>query len=168
MPLTDKAIQNAKSAEKPRRLFDGGGLYLEVSPRGGKWWGLKYRFDGEEKRLSLGVYPDVSLKKAGKRRDEARDLMERNKPQSAGPRSAALRSVAGSWSSTSGCAADSRVRRFDLRGSDTGYGRQFDRDHQTHAIQRSSYTATGRDAQLLDDREPKPARVLRGRAGSAA
>ena len=61
MPLTDTAIRNAKAAEKAQRLFDGGGLYLEVSPNGGKWWRFKYRFAGKEKRLSLGVYPDVPL-----------------------------------------------------------------------------------------------------------
>jgi Arm DNA-binding domain len=67
MPLTDTAIRNAKPGEKPVRLFDERGLYLEVSPTGGKWWRLKYRFDGKGKRLSVGVYPDVSLK-------DARDL----------------------------------------------------------------------------------------------
>jgi len=56
-------------------LFDGSGLYLEVTPRGGKWWRLKYRFGGKEKRISLGVYPDVSLKDARERRDEARKLL---------------------------------------------------------------------------------------------
>jgi len=56
-------------------MFDGGGLYLEISPKGGKWWRLKYRFGGKEKRLSLGVYPDVSLKDARVRRDEARKLL---------------------------------------------------------------------------------------------
>ena len=75
MPLTDTAIRNAKPGEKPVRLFDGGGLYLEVSPTGGKWWRLKYRFDGKEKRLSLGVYPDVSLKDARDRRDASRKLL---------------------------------------------------------------------------------------------
>jgi integrase len=75
MPLTATAIRNAKPAEKPRKLFDGGGLYLEVSPKGGKWWRLKYRYEGKEKRLSLGVYPDVSLKDARDRRDEARKLL---------------------------------------------------------------------------------------------
>jgi len=75
MPLTDTAIRNAKPAEKAKRLFDGRGLYLEVSPSGGKWWRLKYRFGGKEKRLSLGVYPDVSLKDARERRDEARKLL---------------------------------------------------------------------------------------------
>ena len=75
MPLTDTAIRNAKPAEKPVKLFDERGLYLEISPTGGKWWRLKYRFDGKEKRLSLGVYPDVSLKDARERRDAARKLL---------------------------------------------------------------------------------------------
>ena len=75
MPLTDTAIRNAKSGEKPIKLFDERGLYLEIAPTGGKWWRLKYRFDSKEKRLSLGVYPDVSLKDARDRRDEARKLL---------------------------------------------------------------------------------------------
>lgn len=53
MPLTDTIIRNAKPSNKTRRMFDGGvtgGLYLEVSPKGGKWWRLKFRFDGKEKR----------------------------------------------------------------------------------------------------------------------
>ena len=56
-------------------MFDGGGLYLEIAPAGGKWWRLKYRFGGKEKRLSLGVYPDVGLKVARERRDDARRLL---------------------------------------------------------------------------------------------
>ncbi|ERJ39038.1 Integrase [Burkholderia sp. AU4i] len=72
MALTDVTIKNAKPGEKPIRLFDGGGLYLEIAPAGGKWWRLKYRFDGREKRISLGVYPDVGLKDARERRDAAR------------------------------------------------------------------------------------------------
>ena len=75
VPLTDTAIRNAKPGEKPVKLFDERGLYLEISPTGGKWWRLKYRFDGKEKRLSLGVYPDVSLKDARDRRDAARKLV---------------------------------------------------------------------------------------------
>ena len=75
MPLTDTAIKNAKAAEKPLRLFDGNGLYLEVSPSGGKWWRLKYRFAGKEKRLSLGVYPEVGLKAARVKRDELRKTL---------------------------------------------------------------------------------------------
>lgn len=75
MPLTDKAIQKAKHGERHVRLFDGGGLYLELAPAGGKWWRLKYRFLRKEKRLSLGVYPQVSLKQARVRRDEAKRLL---------------------------------------------------------------------------------------------
>ncbi len=75
MALTDKAIRAAKHGEKPVRLFDGGGLYLELAPNGGKWWRLKYRFAGKEKRLSLGVYPHVALKQARERRDDAKRLL---------------------------------------------------------------------------------------------
>ena len=72
MPLTDSAIRNAKATTKPLRLFDGGGLYIEITPAGGKLWRLKYRVAGKEKRVALGVYPDVSLRKAREKRDEAR------------------------------------------------------------------------------------------------
>jgi len=65
----------SSQAKKPLRLFDERGLYLEISPAGGKWWRLKYRFGRKEKWLSLGVYPDVSLKDARDRRDEARKLL---------------------------------------------------------------------------------------------
>lgn len=75
MPLTDTSIRNAKPAAKAVKLFDGAGLYVEVAPAGGKWWRLKYRFDGKEKRLSLGVYPEVSLKDARERRDTACKLL---------------------------------------------------------------------------------------------
>lgn len=75
MALTDKAIRAAKHADRPVRLFDGGGLYLELAPNGGKWWRLKYRFAGKEKRLSLGVYPHVALKQARERRDDAKRLL---------------------------------------------------------------------------------------------
>lgn len=60
MPLTDTAIRNLKPKNKPFKVFDGNGLYLEVAPAGGKWWRLKYRLSGKEKRISLGVYPEVS------------------------------------------------------------------------------------------------------------
>ncbi len=75
MPLTDRAIRNAKPSTKPQRLFDAGGLYLEIAPTGGRWWRFKYRFQGREKRLSMGVYPDVGLADARGRRDAARKLL---------------------------------------------------------------------------------------------
>lgn len=75
MPLTDAAIRNARPTARPVRLFDGAGMYLEISPTGGKLWRLKYRFGGKEKRLALGIYPDVRLADARERRDEARRLL---------------------------------------------------------------------------------------------
>ena len=72
MPLTDKSIRNSKPGDRPIKLFDGGGLFLLVVPAGGKWWRLKYRFAGKEKLISLGTYPEVSLKEARDRRDSAR------------------------------------------------------------------------------------------------
>ena len=75
MLLTDTAVRNAKPGAKPIKVFDERGLFLIVTPTGGKWWRLKYRFDNKEKLLSLGVYPDVSLKAARIRRDELRTLL---------------------------------------------------------------------------------------------
>lgn len=75
MPLTDTAIRNAKPGAKPAKLFDERGLYLLISPTGGKWWRFRFAFGGKEKLLSLGVYPDVSLKDARGRRDAARKLL---------------------------------------------------------------------------------------------
>jgi integrase len=75
MPLTDVEIRNARPREKAYRLADGAGMYLEVSPAGGKYWRLKYRIAGKEKRLALGVYPDTSAKEARIRRDAARKLL---------------------------------------------------------------------------------------------
>lgn len=75
MPLSDTALRAAKPADKPYRLYDTNGLYVEVTTAGGKLWRLKYRFDGKEKRLALGAYPDVSLKDARERRDNARKLL---------------------------------------------------------------------------------------------
>ena len=64
IPLSDKEIKAAKPKEKTYRLFDGGGLHLEVSPKGQKYWRLKYRINDKEKRISLGVYPATTLKDA--------------------------------------------------------------------------------------------------------
>lgn len=75
MPLTDKSIQAARPADTTRKLSDGGGLYLELMPSGARYWRWKYRFAGREKRLALGVYPTVSLKKARAKRDEAKKLL---------------------------------------------------------------------------------------------
>lgn len=74
-PLSDLAIRRAKPSFKTQKLFDGGGLYLDISPAGGRWWRLKYRFGGKEKRLALGVHPEVTLALARNRREDARRLL---------------------------------------------------------------------------------------------
>ena len=75
MPLTATAVRQAKPTHKTQRLFDSGGLYLEIPPASGKWWRLKYRYGGKEKRLSLGTYPDTGLAEAREKRDAARKLL---------------------------------------------------------------------------------------------
>lgn len=107
MPLTNTSIVSAKPGAKPIRLYDAGGLYLEISPSGGKWWRLKYRFAGRERRLSLGVYPTTSLKDARQRRDDAKRLLaegvdpsaERKNEKAAQRQKAAgqFREVASAW-----------------------------------------------------------------------
>ena len=72
--LTDTAVKAAKPRERPYKLADAAGLYLYVTPTGGRLWRLKYRVEGREKTLALGKYPDVGLKEARARRDEARRL----------------------------------------------------------------------------------------------
>ena len=77
MPLTDLQCRNARCANgiARQRLSDGEGMYLEVVPTGARYWRLKYRIGGKEKRLSLGVYPRVSLVHARQARKEARELI---------------------------------------------------------------------------------------------
>lgn len=75
MPLTNTRCQNAKPKEKPYRISDSGGMYLEVMPNGSKYWRFKYRHMGKEKRLALGVFPLVTLAEARERRDAARKLV---------------------------------------------------------------------------------------------
>ncbi len=72
MALTDAAIRAAKPRHAQYKLFDEGGLFVIVKPAGGKLWRLKYRHGGKEQQLTIGVFPDVGLKEARRRRDEAR------------------------------------------------------------------------------------------------
>ncbi|EQD47971.1 integrase family protein, partial [mine drainage metagenome] len=73
--LHETRIRAAKPAEKPYKLFDEHGLFLLVTPAGGRLWRLRYRMAGVEKLLALGAYPDVPLKRAREKRDEARKLV---------------------------------------------------------------------------------------------
>ncbi len=76
--LTATQVKTAQAKEKDYKLSDEKGLYLLVRSSGRKYWKMKYRFAGKEKKLSLGVYPENSLKDAREGRDEARNLLKRN------------------------------------------------------------------------------------------
>jgi integrase len=75
MSLTDTAVRTAKAGAKNIKISDEKGLYLLVTPSGGKWWRLDYAFLGKRKTLSMGVYPTITLKDARERRDEAKKLL---------------------------------------------------------------------------------------------
>jgi len=79
LPLTIAQIRAAKADSKAIKLFDGGGLFLFVSPKGAKSWRMKYRYGGKEKLLTFGQYPDVSLADARDKRDAARALLRDHK-----------------------------------------------------------------------------------------
>jgi diguanylate cyclase (GGDEF)-like protein/PAS domain S-box-containing protein len=74
-PLSESRIRRAKAGEKPLKLADGGGMYLLLNPDGSRYWRLDYRFEGRRKTLALGVYPEVALEAARKRREEARSQL---------------------------------------------------------------------------------------------
>jgi len=75
MPLTDTAIRNAKPSVSTVKLSDGAGLQLWVTPKGAKLWCMAYRFGGKQKKLSIGPYPEIDLRSARARREEARDQL---------------------------------------------------------------------------------------------
>jgi hypothetical protein len=75
MALTDTAIRAYVHGDKPIKKADEKGLFLLLQPSGGKLWRFKYRFAGKEKKLGFGRYPDVSLKEARRRRDQARQTL---------------------------------------------------------------------------------------------
>lgn len=83
MKLTDVAVRKAKAGIKPAKMSDGGGLYLEVMPTGARYWRLKYRYAGKEKKLALGVYPRVSLADARKGRECAKAILAGGRDPSA-------------------------------------------------------------------------------------
>jgi len=89
--LTDRFVRALQPSEKPRRAFDAGGLYIEVSPQGRRYWRFKFRYGGKEKRLALGVYPEVTLAEARLARDAARAMLREGRDPSAAKRAAKLK-----------------------------------------------------------------------------
>lgn len=79
MTLNARQVETAKPRDKAYKLADGGGLYLMVNTNGSKYWRMKYRFAGKEKKLSFGTYPDISLSEARTKRDEARKVLANDK-----------------------------------------------------------------------------------------
>ncbi len=76
MPLNDATIRQAKPGAKAYKLSDAKGLHLLINPIGSKLWRWQYRFAGKQKMLALGAYPEISLKEARQKRDNARRLLE--------------------------------------------------------------------------------------------
>ena len=81
--LTELGLRKAKPSSKPKKLSDGGGLFLLLHPSGSKYWRMKYRIIGKEKLLAFGVWPEVSLTEARKKRNEAKQLLKSGKDPSA-------------------------------------------------------------------------------------
>ncbi|SVC43494.1 uncharacterized protein METZ01_LOCUS296348, partial [marine metagenome] len=81
--LTELGLRKAKPSSKPKKFSDGGGLFLLLHPSGSKYWRMKYRFMGKEKLLAFGVWPEVSLTEARKKRNEAKQLLKSGKDPSA-------------------------------------------------------------------------------------
>jgi integrase len=115
MALSDISIRNAKPASAQFKLFDTGGLFVIVRPSGGKLWRVKYRLNGKEQQLSLGQYPDVSLKDARAGRDDARKLLAAGKSPSVEKRRAAI-SAAISAGNSFRLIADEVIARSEHEG----------------------------------------------------
>lgn len=111
MALSDTFVRTVKPQLKAKRYSDERALYLEVSPAGGKLWRMKYRYAGREKRLSFGVYPDVSLRDARERRDEARKLLAKGIDPGVHKRATKLASVQRAGNTFESVALDFLARR---------------------------------------------------------
>lgn len=77
MPLTDPKVRQSKARNKPYKLSDGNGLYLQVQPSGSKYWRLAYRFAEKQKTLAIGIYPEITLANARKKRDDAKSYLSK-------------------------------------------------------------------------------------------
>lgn len=109
--LTDIECKKALPREKSYRLFDGNGLYLEVLPTGAKYWRLKYRYLGKEKRLAIGVYPQVTAKQAREKTIEAKSTLAEGRDPSAERKKIKLASTVAAENSFEATARDWLLKR---------------------------------------------------------
>ena len=121
--LDDHIIQGLKAADKPKKYADGGGLFLFIPASGKKLWRMAYRFERKAKLLSFGEYPQVSLRAARQRRDEAKALLkdgidpaEHRKAARTSASNATFQSVAMEWYERETLHCKNRYRAFMLRG----------------------------------------------------
>jgi integrase len=114
MPLTEVACKNSKPSSKTKRITDERGLYLEIAPNGGKYWRFKYRFGAKEKRLAIGVYPEVTLKVAREKRDEARMALREGVDPSAEKKAARLQRATDGTNSFRAIAEEWHQKQADL------------------------------------------------------
>src|SRR5688572_28959970 len=125
--LTDKQIRDAAPSPKPYKVYDERGLFLLVTPTGGRLWRFKYRYAGREKVLALGQYPDVPLKAAREKREDARKIVAAGKDPSVEKKAARARQsasgtfegVAREWlkkfsTRWTGSTAETKLRRFEM------------------------------------------------------
>jgi integrase len=115
MALTDTVIRLAKAGETDRKLADEKGLYLLVTSTGSKLWRLKYRIDGKEKKLALGAYPDVGLKDARAKRDEARKAAQAGRDPAVAKREARVAKRI-SAANTFGAIAEEYIEKQEAEG----------------------------------------------------
>jgi hypothetical protein len=123
MALTFAAIKNPKGREKPYKLTDSDGLFLYVTPNGGRYWRMNYRHTGKQKTLAFGVYPDTGLAEAREQRDVARKVLAKGDDPAEKielDRLAATVAAANSFKA----AADSRFRR-DARATSENWAACF-------------------------------------------
>ena len=115
MALTDTAVRVAKAGDSDRKLADGKGLYLLVTPTGSKLWRLKYRIDGKEKKLALGAYPEIGLKDARARRDQARKVAQAGSDPAVAKREARITKRIAS-ANTFAAVADEYIAKLEAEG----------------------------------------------------
>ena len=119
MPLSELVVRQAKPSTKATKIFDGRGLYLLLSPNGSRGWRFKYRVDGREKLMSFGIYPDVPLKLARDRREEARQQLAAGIDP--GAKRKAEKAAQGDLQSH--CPGMARASRAEARAGDIRQGR---------------------------------------------